>query len=112
MKEERRKKGQEIIKEIIARYLVEELAEEMSEYGIVTVTEVKMSADLSYTDVYVSAFKNSENLVKELALSAKELERRICKSTALIKIPRIRFKYDVSGEENSSMYEQIKNLHS
>ena len=96
MKEERRKKGQEIAKEIIGRYIIEELPEDASDYGIITVTDVKISHDLSYLDAYVSSLRKSDTLTKYLAVFAKDIEKVLCKSLSIMKIPRIRFRYDTS----------------
>jgi len=110
MKESRRKKGQEIAKEIIGRYIVEELDHEAINFGIITVTEVIISPDVSYLDAYVSSLKKSEELTKYLAKSAKEIERKLCKSLSITKIPKVRFRYDDNGKQNSEIYQKIKNL--
>lgn len=95
---------------IIARYIVEELDEESNQYGMITVTEAILSPDMSYLDVHVSSLKSSETLTKYLALSAKELERRICKSLAIAKTPKVRFRYDESGKNSFEIYNQIQDL--
>lgn len=110
MKQERIKKGQEIAKEIIGRYIVEELDDASIEYGIITVTEVIISPDLSYLDAYVSSLKNGDSLTKYLAKSARNIEKRICKSFPIVKIPRIRFRYDNHGKDSFEIHQKIKDL--
>ena len=110
MKEERRKKGQEIAREIIARYIIEELGESTEEYGIITVTQAVISQDMSYLDAYVSCLKNTESLTKFLAASARDIEKILCKKLAIMKITRIRFRYDHQGKNSADIYEKIKTL--
>jgi len=110
MKEERRKKWQIIAKEIIGRYIIEDLDQKSIEYGIITVTEVVISPDMSYLDAYVSSLRKKDELTKYLATFAKDIERRLCKSLSVVKIPRIRFRYDNNGEESSELYKTIKEL--
>lgn len=110
MKEERRKKWQEIAKEIIARFIVEELSEESSQYGMITVTEIILSPDMSYLDAYVSSLRNSDTLTKYLAGYAKSIERKLCKSLSVVKLPRVRFRYDNEGKDSFEIYQKIKQL--
>jgi len=110
MKEERRKKAEVIAREIASSYIVQELKESNEEFGIITITEVHISPDVSYIDFHVSALKNIELLTKYLATHAREIERRMCKKMALIKVPRVRFRYDDSGKHASHIYTAIKNL--
>jgi len=111
MKAERRKKAEVIAKEIASNYIIENLKEAEEEFGIITITQVKISPDLSYIDFYVSSFKQSKLLTKYLAESAKDIERLLCKKMALIKIPRARFRYDNTGKNASEIYDTIKYLH-
>lgn len=110
MKLERRKKAQEIAKEIIGRYIVEELSEASETYGIITVTKVIISPELSYLDAYISSLKNENTLTKFLALHAKEIERILCKTLPLIKIPRVRFRYDSEWKDSFEIYQKIQQL--
>jgi ribosome-binding factor A len=77
MKRERLIRAQSISKKIISEYIITELQELASEFGIVTVTEVIISNDLGYMDVFVSGLKNTENLTKELSEHAHPLHRSL-----------------------------------
>jgi len=112
MREERRKKGEGIIKKIIWQYLIEDIPEELIEYGIVTITKTIMAPDTSYLDVYVSALRNPDTLTKTLALHAKKMEKIVCKNISIVKIPKIRFRYDNEWKDSFEVSQKIKNLES
>jgi len=111
MKEERRKKAESISKKIIREYLVEELKELSDEYGIISISNVHISNELSYMDIYVSSIKNTQSLTKSLAPFAHKLHRTLWKKIDFIKVPKIRFKYDESLEISSRIHTKIKEVH-
>lgn len=98
MKQERRKKAEAISKKLISWYFAQELPELSDMYGIVTVTGVDISSDLSYIDVYVSALRDKETLPKTLSESAHKIHRLLAKNIDLVKVPKVRFRYDDGGE--------------
>ena len=110
MKQERRKKAEAISKKLISEYFVGEVPELSELYWIVTVTWVEISSDLSYADVYVSALTNSETLPKSLAESAHKIHRLLAKNIDFVKVPKIRFRYDNSGEMLWDISRVITNL--
>lgn len=87
-----------------------ELSELSSEYGIITVTDVYITADLSYLDISVSALRNPDTLTKVLSDHAHTIHRLLGKKIEFIKVPRVRFRYDSSGEDSFEVYKTIKNL--
>ena len=103
MKLERRKKAEAISKKLISEYLVREHPDLSEEFGLVTVTWVEVSSELSYIDIYVSALKQKELLTKTLAEFAHPIHRLLAKNIDLIKVPRVRFRYDESGETLGDM---------
>lgn len=112
MKEERRKKAESISKKIIREHLVETLKELSQEFGIVSITDVKISNDLSYMDVFASSIKNQKSLTKSLAPHAITLQRILWKKIDFIKVPKIRFRSDESLELSSRIHNTIKEIHS
>jgi ribosome-binding factor A len=60
MKLERRKKAEAIAKKLVSEYLIREHPELSEEFGLVTVTGIELSSELSYIDIYVSALRNKE----------------------------------------------------
>lgn len=110
MKHERIVKAQSISKQIVSRFIVTELKDFINTYWIITVTQVIISSDLSYMDIYVSSMKQQNSLTKSLAEHAHVLQRILGKEMAFVKVPKVRFKYDESGETSSHIYTTIKNL--
>lgn len=110
MKQDRLQKAQSICKKLVSEYLHEHLMEESINHGIITVTDVKMSSELSYLDVYVSSLKNEETLTKSLSSYAEEIQRLLAKKINFMKIPKIRFRYDETGKDSFEVYQTIKSL--
>lgn len=93
---ERLKKLERLSKELVSNFIFEELEDSEQTFWIVTVTWVKISSDLSYIDIYVSSFLNSELLTKTLAKHNYEIQKRLNKKIEIRKLPKIRFRYDDS----------------
>ena len=110
MKHDRILKAQSICKKIIAEFITQYLQEETAIHGIITVTGIKIASELSYLDVYVSCLKEKETLAKDLALHAGEIQRILGKNIDFLKVPRVRFRYDDSGENSFQIYSTIKQL--
>lgn len=77
MKNDRILKAQSISKKIISEYIIYELQELSLDYGLITVTEIKISPDLSYIDTYVSSLKNEDTLCKSLSQHAPSIQRKL-----------------------------------
>ncbi len=111
MDSQRLKKIENTAKKIMSTALVEELtAEDVKLFRLVNIAWVKLSSDVSYLDVYVSAFENGDKLTKALALYADTLERKLFKELAIRRSPKIRFRYDDSGAVSSHILEKINEL--
>jgi len=110
MREERLKKLEWVIIEIIWNFFLEELREIESDFWIINISWVKISSDLSYLDIYVSSLKNKEMLTKTLAKHAYQIQKRLNNKISLRKLPRVRFRYDDIGEKSYNLNMKIKNL--
>lgn len=76
------------------------------ECGIVSMTEVEVSSDLSYVTVYVSALNEPDTAWKYLELRAKELRQEL-KSLGLARLPVLRFRIDPRGQQMSRLDELL-----
>ncbi len=110
MNEHRREKIQNISHKIIAQFLSQDLPDEDKVFGIINISEIILSSDYSYLDVYVSSFNNPEKLTKILALHAYKIQRIIWKEIWLRKSPKIRFRYDEKWEIWSQVQSKINTL--
>ena len=111
MKQERLDRAQSISKKIISEYIITELQELSAEHGIITITEVKISNDLGYMDIFVSSLRSPETLTKALSEYAHPIHRSLGKKIEFVKVPKLRFRYDESGKDTSHIYAAIKDLH-
>jgi len=98
MNKERIKKLEAVTHELVSNYIFESLEDSEQIFGIITITWVKISSDISYLDIYVSSLKKWELLTKTLAKHNHEIQSRLNKKIEIRKLPRIRFRYDDSWE--------------
>ncbi len=110
MSTQKAKKFENIARKIISDTLTQDLELDNSSYGLINISDVVISSDRSYLDVYVSSFKNSDNLTKYMAEFAPTLQRKLGKLVETYKIPKIRFKYDESGELSQDIHNTINTL--
>jgi len=110
MNSQRIQKGQNISRKLIGEYLSQFHQELSTEFGIITVTQVIISTELSYMDVYVSSLKNEEYLTKSLAEVASDIQRILAKKIDFLKVPKLRFRYDESGKNSFEIYSKIQTL--
>ena len=62
MNNEKIKKLERISRELITSFIFEELEDSEKTFWIITVTNLKISSDLSYLDIFVSSLLNGELL--------------------------------------------------
>lgn len=110
MNQERIKKLERVSRELVTNYIFEELEDSEHTFGIITVTWVKISSDLSYLDIFVSSLKNGDILPKTLAKHNYEIQSRFNKALSIRKLPRIRFRYDSSGEAWQKICDTINQI--
>ncbi len=110
MKQDRIQKAESISQKLIGEFMIQELQELTVNFWIVTITEVKISHDLSYMDISISSLKQSDMLTKKLAEYAPMIQRMLGKKIEFIKVPKIRFRYDDTGETSFEIYKTIQNL--
>ena len=70
------------------------------ECGIVSITRIDVSSDLSYVTVYFTALKESQLALKFLMSREREL-RKILGQLQTHKTPQLRFRIDKTAEEGS-----------
>lgn len=108
MNQERIKKLERTSKELVSKFIFEEMWESEIDFWLITVTWVKISSDLSYLDIYISCFKNNEILAKTLAKHAYIIQKKLNKSILIRKLPKIRFRYDEDWEISQKICQAIE----
>lgn len=110
MNQDRIKKLERVSRELVTNYIFEELEDSEKTFWVITVTGVKISTDLSYLDIYVSALQNWEILAKTLAKHNHEIQSRLHRVLQIRKLPRVRYRYDESGSRWQKVCDIIKDF--
>lgn len=66
--------------------------------GVVSITDVEVSSDLSYATVLVSALREPEKALEALEEERPELQRLLGKRLQTHRVPRLRFRIDQTIE--------------
>jgi len=110
MTPDKTKKFENVARKVLSNALIEDIELDNTSYGLINISNVVVTSDRSYLDIYVSCFKNSENLTKYMAEFAPILQRTLGKQIQTYKIPKVRFKYDESGELSQDLHNTINTL--
>jgi ribosome-binding factor A len=84
-----------LIREIVSKEIFQRISQE--EYGILTVTDVLVTKDFYYADVFVSPLYFSENLKTDLRDSVYHIQQVLNKKLLRKTVPKIRFFIDEVG---------------
>ena len=89
----------DLIQKALALILQQEMAH--SQIGLVTITSVSVSPDLSYAKVYVSVLLGDgqgdvKSTIQALNRSAKAMRFNLAKAVKLLIVPELRFVFDES----------------
>ncbi len=98
---------QEEVSEIISRKLRD------PRIGFVTLTGVKVSADLSYASIYVSVMGSPEDIERSIAClggAASFIRSELAKRLQIRHIPEIRFHHDDSCTKGARIDSILKHL--
>ena len=94
MNKERIKKLEHLSREIIGRLIFEEIEDAENDFWLINITDIIISNDLSYLDVWVSSFKNQDILAKTIAKHNNQIQSKYNKLINIRKLLRIRYRYD------------------
>lgn len=96
-----------LLRGIIARFTVE--IPPQTATGI-SITEVRLSPDLLYADVYVSAISGASAVAQVLLSRKGEIRKVIAKEINAYTVPILRFHVDTRGEEADALDTLIDSL--
>lgn len=78
----------------------------------VTITDVRITSDLSYMTVYYTFYDGTEELYKsELEANKAYLRASLCKKLQARKMPELIFKRDISLDYGNHIDDLIKQIH-
>jgi len=101
-----------IIRDLVTPIIVAHVKEFGEQFGIASVSDVKISSDYSYADISVFSSKNEKELPKFLAPLATELRALVGREVQTRKIPLIRFRVTKNQAEANRVFEIISQLES
>lgn len=104
------KKRQEQIAETIRQQAGEFFSTQPPAGTLATVTEVSMSPDLHYADIYLSILpaQKHEEAMKKASTALPGLRRKIGNTLKLRRVPELRLEYDDRGEAQQRVEEVLK----
>ncbi|ALM10000.1 MAG: hypothetical protein PeribacterA2_0627 [Candidatus Peribacter riflensis] len=76
--------------------------------GIVSLTEVEVSADLSYATCLISALFENDQALAFLVSRLKELQTALGRTLQIHRVPKIRFRIDTRGQRAERLDELLR----
>ena len=110
MNKDRIAKLESVAKELVTKFIFEELEDSEKNFWLITITWTKISSDLSYLDIFVSSLVNMNILPKTLAKHNYKIQKKFNKSIKIRKLPRIRFRYDEKWKISGDVLQTINSL--
>ena len=99
------------LREIITPAMIEFVQNASEDFGVVAVSDITLSADGKYADVFVSSERHTEKLPKILSPFGKQIRRTIGKSLSVYTAPIIRFRAKMeTGESGKTVLQIIQEL--
>ena len=96
---------------LIGRHLAELIQHELQDprLGLVTISDVNVSNDLSFADVYFTILPNEKSNVAERVLSGASgfLRRALASRISLRTTPKLRFHYDQTSDTGARIANAI-----
>jgi ribosome-binding factor A len=111
----RLKRVEQNIKEQISNLIVRGEVKDPRVSGIISVTEVKVSKDIAYADVFVSSIqseKKIQKIVDGLNNAAGFIQRKLGNALRMRATPKLRFKPDTAIEHGFHLTQKLNELSS
>lgn len=86
-----------VVREVVAPFL----RECPPECGIVSLTEVEVSADLSYATCFLSALSVPDQAVQFLTSKRGEIQTALGKTLQIHRVPQVRFRLDPRSDRGA-----------
>lgn len=113
MSELRLKRVESLIRDLVSSLIMKGRVKDPRVSTLITVTDVKMSADLSYAKVYISSFESEHKkntAVEALNHAAGYIQKNISKELKMRVTPKLRFYPDDSIKRGFELNEKINQL--
>ena len=100
----------DVVRDILARVVREQVRD--PRVGFVTITEVRVSADLRHARVFVSSLNDEErdHAVDALNHAAGFLRRELAREARLRRVPELRFQPDAAMEQGRRVEDLVREI--
>lgn len=78
--------------------------------GLTTVTDVRVSADLSYADIFVNALDRTDAAIRFLASKKQQMRRDLAGALKVHRVPQLRFHVDEDGQRGERIDRILQSL--
>ena len=115
MSEFRLKRVEQNIRETISNLILRGTVKDPRVSGLISVTEVKVSKDIAYADVFVSSIQSEKRMQKTvdgLNHAAGFIQRKIANTLHMRVTPKLRFKPDTAIEHGFHLTQKLNKLSS
>ena len=100
----------EKIDELIKHQLAATLPNFLGPDIFYSITQVDVSPDLSHAKIWISSLENTEELVKQIQHSAKEIRQELASEIKIRKTPYLHFAPDNTSREAAKIEKIIKTI--
>lgn len=113
MSELRLKRVESLLRDLVSSLIIKGKVKDPRVSTLLTITDVKVSADLSYAKLYISSFESDQKMntaVEALNHAAGHIQKHISKELRMRETPKLRFYPDDSIERGFNVNEKIEKL--
>lgn len=113
MGEHRQKRVESLVRDQISAMIMKGVVKDPRVDSMLSITEVTVSKDFGYADIYVSSIESDESVeaaVEGLNHAAGFLRHRLRENVRLRTIPELRFKRDPSIKSGFLLSQKLKDI--
>ena len=113
MSELRLKRVESLLRDLVSSLIIKERVKDPRVNTLITITDVKISSDLSYAKVYVSSFENEHKMLKAVEAlnhAAGFIQKNISKDLKMRATPKLSFYPDDSIKKGFEVNKKINQL--
>jgi ribosome-binding factor A len=109
----RLKRVESLVRDLVSSLIIKGKVKDPRISTLITITDVKISSDLSYAKLYISSFEGEKKMltaVDALNHAAGFIQKNISKELRMRVTPKLRFYADESIKRGFEINEKIDNL--
>lgn len=113
MSELRLKRVESLLRDLVSSLIIKGKVKDPRVNSLIAITDVKVSADLSYAKLYISSFENENKMhtaVEALNHAAGFIQKNISRELTMRVTPKLRFYADDSIKRGFEINDKIDHL--